>query len=134
MGRAKLDRGERLMGFGHRVLYAHLHRGRVVGRTAHCFEQRGLDRLIRPQSEYFGAEGPAVGAVGGEVATLGVGRKGMRMSKPPNMMNENATWKQATDSESRRHLDASNDPAIEQKCHYRAKIVFKPSTLGILYR
>ena len=31
--------------------------GRVAGWTAHCFEQRGLDRLIRPQSEYIGPEG-----------------------------------------------------------------------------
>jgi citrate synthase len=31
--------------------------GRVAGWTAHCFEQRALDRLIRPQSEYVGAEG-----------------------------------------------------------------------------
>jgi citrate synthase len=30
--------------------------GRVAGWTAHCFEQRDLDRLIRPQSEYVGAE------------------------------------------------------------------------------
>jgi len=30
--------------------------GRVAGWTAHCFEQRGLDRLIRPQSEYVGVE------------------------------------------------------------------------------
>jgi citrate synthase len=30
--------------------------GRVAGWTAHCFEQRGLDRLIRPQSEYVGAK------------------------------------------------------------------------------
>jgi citrate synthase len=30
--------------------------GRVAGWTAHCFEQRELDRLIRPQSEYIGAE------------------------------------------------------------------------------
>jgi len=30
--------------------------GRVAGWTAHCFEQRELDRLIRPQSEYVGAE------------------------------------------------------------------------------
>ena len=29
--------------------------GRVAGWTAHCFEQRALDRLIRPQSEYMGA-------------------------------------------------------------------------------
>ena len=29
---------------------------RVAGWTAHCFEQRGLDRIIRPQSEYVGAE------------------------------------------------------------------------------
>ncbi len=29
--------------------------GRVAGWTAHCFEQRALDRLIRPQSAYFGA-------------------------------------------------------------------------------
>ncbi len=29
---------------------------RVAGWTAHCFEQRALDRLIRPQSEYVGAE------------------------------------------------------------------------------
>jgi citrate synthase len=28
--------------------------GRVAGWTAHCFEQRKLDRLIRPQSEYMG--------------------------------------------------------------------------------
>ena len=27
---------------------------RVAGWTAHCFEQRGLDRLIRPQSTYVG--------------------------------------------------------------------------------
>jgi citrate synthase len=31
--------------------------GRVAGWTAHCFEQRALDRLIRPQSEYVGANG-----------------------------------------------------------------------------
>ncbi len=30
--------------------------GRVAGWTAHCFEQRELDQLIRPQSEYVGAE------------------------------------------------------------------------------
>jgi len=30
--------------------------GRVAGWTAHCYEQRELDRLIRPQSEYVGAE------------------------------------------------------------------------------
>ncbi len=29
--------------------------GRAAGWTAHCFEQRDLDRLIRPQSEYTGA-------------------------------------------------------------------------------
>jgi len=29
--------------------------GRVAGWTAHCFEQRALDRLIRPQSAYCGA-------------------------------------------------------------------------------
>jgi citrate synthase len=29
--------------------------GRAAGWIAHCFEQRGLDRLIRPQSEYVGA-------------------------------------------------------------------------------
>ncbi|HEX2739729.1 MAG TPA: citrate/2-methylcitrate synthase, partial [Rubrobacter sp.] len=28
--------------------------GRVAGWTAHCFEQRALDRLIRPQSAYVG--------------------------------------------------------------------------------
>jgi citrate synthase len=28
---------------------------RVAGWTAHCFEQRELDRIIRPQSEYVGA-------------------------------------------------------------------------------
>ncbi|HEX5848845.1 MAG TPA: citrate synthase/methylcitrate synthase [Rubrobacter sp.] len=28
--------------------------GRAAGWTAHCFEQRDLDRLIRPQSEYVG--------------------------------------------------------------------------------
>ena len=28
--------------------------GRVAGWTAHCFEQRGQDRLIRPQSVYVG--------------------------------------------------------------------------------
>ena len=31
--------------------------GRVAGWTAHCFEQRELDRLIRPQSQYIGPEG-----------------------------------------------------------------------------
>jgi citrate synthase len=31
--------------------------GRVAGWTAHCLEQRSLDRLIRPQSEYAGANG-----------------------------------------------------------------------------
>ena len=30
--------------------------GRVVGWTAHCFEQRALDRLIRPQSLYVGSK------------------------------------------------------------------------------
>jgi citrate synthase len=30
--------------------------GRVAGWTAHCFEQRVLDRLIRPQSEYTGSK------------------------------------------------------------------------------
>ena len=30
--------------------------GRVGGWTAHCFEQREQDRLIRPQSEYSGDE------------------------------------------------------------------------------
>ncbi len=30
--------------------------GRVAGWTAHCFEQRALDRLIRPQSEYVGTK------------------------------------------------------------------------------
>ncbi len=30
--------------------------GRVAGWTAHCFEQRELDRIIRPQSKYVGAE------------------------------------------------------------------------------
>ena len=29
--------------------------GRVVGWTAHCLEQRAVDRLIRPQSAYVGA-------------------------------------------------------------------------------
>jgi citrate synthase len=29
--------------------------GRVAGWTAHCFEQRALDRLIRPQSTYVGS-------------------------------------------------------------------------------
>ena len=28
--------------------------GRVAGWTAHCFEQRAIDRLIRPQSVYVG--------------------------------------------------------------------------------
>jgi citrate synthase len=28
--------------------------GRVAGWTAHCFEQRAQDRLIRPQSAYVG--------------------------------------------------------------------------------
>jgi citrate synthase len=28
--------------------------GRVAGWTAHCFEQRALGRLIRPQSRYVG--------------------------------------------------------------------------------
>jgi citrate synthase len=27
---------------------------RVAGWTAHCFEQRALDRIIRPQSAYVG--------------------------------------------------------------------------------
>ena len=31
--------------------------GRVAGWTAHCLEQQREDRLIRPQSEYVGAEG-----------------------------------------------------------------------------
>jgi citrate synthase len=31
--------------------------GRVAGWTAHCLEQQAEDRLIRPQSEYVGAEG-----------------------------------------------------------------------------
>jgi citrate synthase len=30
--------------------------GRVAGWTAHCLEQRSLDRLIRPQSEYVGSK------------------------------------------------------------------------------
>jgi citrate synthase len=30
--------------------------GRVGGWTAHCFEQRALDRIIRPQSEYTGSK------------------------------------------------------------------------------
>jgi citrate synthase len=30
--------------------------GRVAGWTAHCLEQQSEDRLIRPQSEYVGAE------------------------------------------------------------------------------
>ena len=30
--------------------------GRVAGWTAHCFEQRALDRLIRPQSVYVGSK------------------------------------------------------------------------------
>jgi citrate synthase len=30
--------------------------GRVGGWTAHCFEQRALDRIIRPQSEYIGSK------------------------------------------------------------------------------
>jgi citrate synthase len=30
--------------------------GRVAGWTAHCFEQRALDRLIRPQSQYVGSK------------------------------------------------------------------------------
>ena len=30
--------------------------GRVAGWTAHCFEQRALDRLIMPQSEYLGGK------------------------------------------------------------------------------
>jgi citrate synthase len=29
--------------------------GRVAGWTAHCFEQRAVGRLIRPQSRYVGA-------------------------------------------------------------------------------
>jgi citrate synthase len=29
--------------------------GRVAGWTGHCFEQRALDRLIRPQSVYVGS-------------------------------------------------------------------------------
>jgi citrate synthase len=31
--------------------------GRVAGWTTHCLEQQAEDRLIRPQSEYVGAEG-----------------------------------------------------------------------------
>lgn len=31
--------------------------GRSTGWTAHCFEQMGQDRIIRPQSEYTGSEG-----------------------------------------------------------------------------
>lgn len=31
--------------------------GRSAGWMAHCFEQMGQDRIIRPQSEYTGAEG-----------------------------------------------------------------------------
>jgi citrate synthase len=31
--------------------------GRVAGWTAHCFEQRAQDRLIRPQSRYIGSKG-----------------------------------------------------------------------------
>lgn len=31
--------------------------GRSAGWTAHCFEQMGQDRIIRPQSEYTGPEG-----------------------------------------------------------------------------
>jgi citrate synthase len=30
--------------------------GRVAGWTAHCFEQRTLDRIIRPESEYAGPD------------------------------------------------------------------------------
>jgi citrate synthase len=30
---------------------------RVAGWTAHCFEQQAIDRIIRPQSAYVGAEG-----------------------------------------------------------------------------
>jgi citrate synthase len=30
--------------------------GRVAGWTAHCFEQRALDHLIRPQSQYVGSK------------------------------------------------------------------------------
>ena len=30
--------------------------GRVGGWTSHCFEQRALDRIIRPQSEYIGSK------------------------------------------------------------------------------
>jgi citrate synthase len=32
--------------------------GRVAGWTAHCFEQRALGRLIRPQSTYVGRTPP----------------------------------------------------------------------------
>ena len=41
------DRGERLMGFGHRVY-------RVLGWSAHCLELLRNGRLIRPQSTYIG--------------------------------------------------------------------------------
>ncbi len=33
--------------------------GRAAGWTAHCFEQRAQDRLIRPRSEYAGSSGRA---------------------------------------------------------------------------
>jgi citrate synthase len=39
--------------------------GRVAGWTAHCFEQRELDRLIRPQSEYVGSKNRRWKSLGG---------------------------------------------------------------------
>jgi citrate synthase len=44
---------------------------RVAGWTAHCFEQRELDRIIRPQSEYRGAQDRAWVPLGERQAVLG---------------------------------------------------------------
>jgi citrate synthase len=44
---------------------------RVAGWTAHCFEQRELDRIIRPQSEYTGAQDRAWVPLGERQAVLG---------------------------------------------------------------
>lgn len=38
--------------------------GRMVGWIAHCYEQQRLDRIIRPQSEYVGAERRSWQAIG----------------------------------------------------------------------
>src|SRR5829696_2400352 len=57
--RTKLERGERLMGFGHRIYKARDPRADVLAAAAerlYAAADRELYRLIRPQSEYVGAE------------------------------------------------------------------------------